>query len=330
MRYDHLLSTTEFRCKSAILFLDIALALVLVTSLAASGQSIELTLASQSQPNTAVPTSVNISGAIPTTNGTLSADTSSLHGDAAELLAEGQDILLHGLVTSAEDSLPGHEGHQIAMILPLAPNDLAYSGTITFTATEPVALQVYHVYDSDRSAYLSDQFGQNSSLILKNRIGIMSLLTHDFNHSQMFSASIPFTGNTAGLYSLSGKPFTAAYSMDIKTSRAVQTNNTGYNVTYPLETSSLDGPAVEPQQAPTAYITAPSLLVEALTILSPSVIAELPLNSLPEDDLLKIFDSPPEKVTKILDKLPPDKRAELLDKLPPDKRAELLDKLPPG
>src|SRR5918992_2680054 len=57
---------------------------------------------------------------------------------------DGQQIIQQGVSTSSPDPLPGHEAHQSITILRLRNDNAVYSGTLTFTTTAPVEVQVLH------------------------------------------------------------------------------------------------------------------------------------------------------------------------------------------
>ena len=325
-RYVYLFSINKSNIRISILSLEISLAVILVGTFALYSQIIEISFASQSDTAYPIPTSLDTNGLAQILNNSLARGNFNLTGNN---LVKGQNIALQGIISSGQDPFPGHEGHHVAMILPVAGDNLVYSGIITFTATEPVQLQVNHIYETDNATRISEQFGQILNSTSNDRIQVISLITPHYGPAPLYSASVPFTGNEVALHTLTGKPFIAPYTVHVKINKALSLNNLGNNGTSKLATIPTQDQILEPQQAPTSYVTVPNLLVEALTILSPDVIAELPLDRLPQNDLLKLFNSPPEKVTKILNKLPPDRRAEILDKLPPDRRAEILDKISP-
>jgi hypothetical protein len=119
-----------------------------------------------------------------------------------------------GTVVSNPDPLPGHEHHQVAMILPPRNDGEIYSGVLTFTATKKVEVVVLHVL-SNKTA-IPSQFGEILSAPLppdnKTKVAI-TLITPDYGTSPVASASIPFTGNAIALHTLSGDTFAATYSV---------------------------------------------------------------------------------------------------------------------
>jgi hypothetical protein len=325
-RNAYLFLITKGSIRNTIFRLDIALAVTLLGSLALCSQIVEISFASQSLAAYPVLRSLDTNRPAQTLKNSLGIGNFNLTQNISKFI-EGQNIVLQGIISSTDDPLPGHETHQVATILPVANDSLVYSGLITFTATQPVEVQIYHMYEMGNATRISEQFGLNS--ISNDRMQVISMITPDYVPTPLYSTSVLFTGNGVALHTLSGKPFIAAYTVDVKINKVLTLNDTEDIEKTPLATMPIQDQILEPQQAPSSYITVPNLLVEALTTLGPDVIGELPLDRLAQDDLLKIFNSPPDKITKILDKLPPDKITKILDKLPPDKRAEILDKLPP-
>ena len=55
-----------------------------------------------------------------------------------------EQIVQQGIVTSTPDPLPGHEAHQSITILRLKEGNPTYQGTLTFTASKPVEVQILH------------------------------------------------------------------------------------------------------------------------------------------------------------------------------------------
>jgi hypothetical protein len=52
-------------------------------------------------------------------------------------------------MTSVVDPIPGHADHQIAIPLPPTAGQL-YNGTLTFTASKPVEVVVFHAYQAEK------------------------------------------------------------------------------------------------------------------------------------------------------------------------------------
>ena len=134
----------------------------------------------------------------------------------------GQEIVQQGVVTSSVDPLPGHEAHQSATILRLRDDNAVYSGTLTFTATKPVEVQVLHRNMTAPGANVTagpgipDEFGALSILPLPGNNGLVSIsnIIPQFpEDSTTFAGSLPFTGNAIALHNIEGEPFASTYTV---------------------------------------------------------------------------------------------------------------------
>ncbi|MDQ3909211.1 MAG: hypothetical protein M3232_02245, partial [Thermoproteota archaeon] len=143
----------------------------------------------------------------------------------------GERIVRQGTITSMQDPLPGHEGHQAAVILPLRQDGSVYSGVITYTASEPVEVVVPQVVtlNASQQAVLNgtdSAFGTLVTSPLDNRTSLaISIITPPYGDTPIPSASIPFTGNALWLHTLSGTPFIASYAVSAQVLPAQVQNN---------------------------------------------------------------------------------------------------------
>jgi hypothetical protein len=239
-----------------------------------------------------------------------------------------EKIIHQGVISSSPEMLQGHEGHQAVLILPPRNDSSVYSGIITFTANKPVEVQIYHIYEIDNHTDTYKQLAQTISAPFGDDMITTSLIRPSYESSPLFSASVPFTGDALGLHTTSGEPFLAIYTVSGETDKVEIVNNIKENQTA-NGVSSSEEEEVETQAAPQEYHpTSPNLLGQALTLLAPDIIAQLPLNDLPQDELVTMSRSiPVDKFANILNQLPVDKRDEILNQLPVDKRDEILNQL---
>jgi hypothetical protein len=226
-----------------------------------------------------------------------------------------EKIVHQGIISSSPEMLQGHEGHQVVLILPPRNDSSVYSGIITFTANKPVEVQVYHIYELDNHTDTYKQLAQTISAPFGDDMITTSLIRPSYESSPLFSASVPFTGDALGLHTTSGEPFLAIYTVSGEIDKAEIVNNIKENQTANEASSSEQ--EVETQAAPQEYHpTSPTLLGQALTLLSPDIIAQLPLNDLPQDELVTMSRNiPGDKFANILNQLPVDKRDEILNQL---------------
>src|ERR671921_601601 len=84
-------------------------------------------------------------------------------------------ISQQGLVTSSTDPLPGHETHQSAVILRLRADNALYDGTLTFTASKPVEVQVLHRSLNSSVPTIPTEFGTLNVLPLPGNAGSVTI-----------------------------------------------------------------------------------------------------------------------------------------------------------
>src|SRR5918998_1614766 len=74
-------------------------------------------------------------------NATSGASATQEKPDAATI-SIGESFAQQGTLTSIQDPLPGHEAHQIAIILPPRDDNAIYEGTLTFTSSKPTEVVI--------------------------------------------------------------------------------------------------------------------------------------------------------------------------------------------
>jgi hypothetical protein len=125
-----------------------------------------------------------------------------------------EKISQQGLVTSSTDPLPGHETHQSAVILRLRDDNALYDGTLTFTASKPVEVQVLHRSLNSTVASVPTEFGSINFLPLPGNAGSVTIsnIVPEYQEGG-FVATLPFSGNAISLHNIDGEPFVASYSV---------------------------------------------------------------------------------------------------------------------
>jgi hypothetical protein len=145
---------------------------------------------------------------------------------ASATTQDNQKIIQQGIVTSTPDPLPGHEAHQSITILRLKEGNPTYEGTLSFTASKPVEVQILHrnMTQSNGSTTttaaavptISPEFGTMSILPLPGGSGqvVSSLVLPQYpEEATSFSASVPFAGNGLALHNVEGDEFVATYTV---------------------------------------------------------------------------------------------------------------------
>jgi hypothetical protein len=192
-------------------------------------------------------------------------------------------------------------------VLPARSDDSIYSGVITFTASEPVRVEILHAPSLSNYKINSNQLGL-LSVYFNNKSIPATLILPNYSGGY-FSFSIPFTGKALELsYE---KPFIAIYtvSAEIMNLKATGSNETMLS-----------------QQVPGAYFKAGvgNMLIEAIPYLPVDTLQELPFSDLSISDLSMIIGKVPlDRAEVILNKIPAEKQQEILNSIPTERRQEL-------
>jgi plastocyanin len=138
-----------------------------------------------------------------------------------ETQQEVDTAIRQGTVTSSQDPLPGHEGMQMANILPFRQDGTLYSGVLTYTATAPVEVVILNMQTLNETeqdilnATAGGEFGSLSTSQLDNQTSLSgSYITPSYAGSAVPSASIPFVGNAVWLHTIDGTPFSATFAVN--------------------------------------------------------------------------------------------------------------------
>ncbi|MGI0020842.1 MAG: DUF7482 domain-containing protein [Nitrososphaera sp.] len=115
-------------------------------------------------------------------------------------------ILMTTTVQSEQATSPGHESHQIAMIL--SPNEGSmYTGIITWSASQPVEVFVLHNYNGNSTAAPARyQLGESEYAL--------SLISTGADGKSTSAGSTQFVGNALALQNIEGDEFAATVSVD--------------------------------------------------------------------------------------------------------------------
>ncbi|MDP8886508.1 MAG: plastocyanin/azurin family copper-binding protein [Thermoproteota archaeon] len=157
---------------------------------------------------------------------------------------KGVDMIIRqGTVTSSQDPLPGHEGMQMATILPFRQDGTVYSGVLTYTSTAPVEvvtlnMQTFNETEQDILNATDDgEFGALFTSQLDDQTSLSSsYIIPSYAGSPIPSASVPFVGNAVWLHTLDGTPFTATFAVNA----LVLPSQIQNKFNDPLETSDIE------------------------------------------------------------------------------------------
>jgi hypothetical protein len=243
-----------------------------------------------------------------TTNNTLNETESKVSQNTTEKLAVS-DVL-----RSATRNQYNNTNEQYATVLSPRTDGSIYSGVITFTASEPVRIEIQHPISLDNNTVNKKQLQGIIKYSNNQPISASSIVP---NYSDHFSSSIFFTGKA--LEFAYEKPFVVMYTVSADADKFTNNEETSIsNNTAPVESLA---PATE-------YANAGTLLTALIPLVSDEYLQQLPFSDLDSSQLsLIIVKVPTDKAGLILSKIPADKREEILSKIPADKRQEIMNNL---
>jgi hypothetical protein len=141
-------------------------------------------------------------------NATSVAKAAEAKPDAATI-SVGKSFAQQGTVTSTQDPLPGHESHQLALILPPRDDGAIYQGTLTYTASKPAEVVILQNFANETD--VDPTYGGIATAPLGEGTVAISLLIPQYG--PINAASLPFAGNALALHTLNGDPFAATYTV---------------------------------------------------------------------------------------------------------------------
>ena len=174
----------------------------------------------------------------------------SFTSEQLETQQEVDRAIRQGTVTSSQDPLPGHEGMQMANILPFREDGALYSGVLTYTATAPVEVVILNMQTlneteqdilNELNATAGGEFGSLFTSQLDNQTSLSgSYITPSYAGSAVPSASVPFVGNAVWLHTIDGTPFSATFAVNALVLPS-QIQNVFNDLLITTETDTLEG-----------------------------------------------------------------------------------------
>ena len=223
-----------------------------------------------------------------------------------------EKLVLSDVLRSATRNQYNNTNEEYATVLAPRSDGSIYSGVITFTASDPVRIEIQHPISLDNKTVNNKQL-QGIIKYSNNQPLSASSIVPNYSDDH-FSSSIFFTGKA--LEFAYEKPFVVMYTVSADSDKF--TNNEG--LVKPTNTTR-----VESLEPPAGYQpSSGTLLTAAIPYLSDEILQELPFSELDAADLSLIIGKvPADKAGIILSKIPADKLEEILSKIPADKREEI-------
>jgi hypothetical protein len=109
--------------------------------------------------------------------------------------------------------------HQVVFALPLRNDSQIWTGTVTFTASKPIEIEVLHLYKPQST--IDAEHGEPYHATLPNNmtvaISTMTMFTDTplkVTDTPISTGSLEFTGSALVFHKTSGEPFTVTYTVD--------------------------------------------------------------------------------------------------------------------
>jgi hypothetical protein len=113
----------------------------------------------------------------------------------------------------------GKVPHQIIFALPLRNDSKVWTGTVTFTASKPIEIEVLHDYkptstiDSEHGEPYHANISQNRTIAITT-MTMFSDTPVKVTDTPISTGSLTFTGSALVFHKTSGDPFTVTYTVD--------------------------------------------------------------------------------------------------------------------
>lgn len=158
----------------------------------------------------------------PSPHGFLNPDANTTDTLSQRQLAD--TVVTESTAESHVDALPGHQSHQVVVVLPLREDGKLWSGTISWTSSKPVELRLLYDYNSSLVADAAHGrpitaplgFTSESPPVPIGEVAIA--LIKPFNVSPVVSSfdsgSMPFIAKGVAIHNVNGTKFTVAYAVD--------------------------------------------------------------------------------------------------------------------
>jgi hypothetical protein len=109
--------------------------------------------------------------------------------------------------------------HQIVFALPLRNDSKIWTGTVTFTASKPIEIEVLHLYKPHST--IDAEHGEPYHATLPNNmtvaISTMTMFTDTpvkVTDTPISTGTLQFSGSALVFHKTSGEPFTVSYTVD--------------------------------------------------------------------------------------------------------------------
>jgi hypothetical protein len=109
--------------------------------------------------------------------------------------------------------------HQIVVALPVRSDGAIWTGTVTFTASKPIEIEVFHRYNPSVTPDTAHGLPYNAKWIDGNRYALSTMTMFSntpvsVTNTPISTGSLVFTGSALLFHKTDGIPFTVTYTID--------------------------------------------------------------------------------------------------------------------
>ncbi len=178
--------------------------------------------------------------AFATNENLINSNTLALNSDNSNNLTKSKDTEIVIQNTSMSKPSPAKHGqpiHETVFALPFRDDGKVYVGTITFTASKPIEVEIDHTYtpsskpDSRHGEPYHTVFPGNKTYAITHlEKTVVDTLPLGVNGTETSSGSFNFVGSALIFHNIKGEPFTVTYTIDAKIKDvSIGINNIGTN-----------------------------------------------------------------------------------------------------
>jgi hypothetical protein len=148
-------------------------------------------------------------GSITSGGSTSNTDTTNMSATAS---TREETFTAQKTAVSNAGKLAIHQSHQVATVLPPRVDDKVWVGTITWAASKPIEVEMWHFYNSTIKADTSH--GTPVLTPYSNGKTIAFTLLKPTSGTPLPSGSLNFAASELSFHTLDGSKFTVAYTVD--------------------------------------------------------------------------------------------------------------------
>lgn len=173
--------------------------------------------------------SSDVASSSPLSSSSSSTPQSKIQDTILSMLLDLNEVVIQNTSMSVPAPVrhPGQPSHEVVFALPLRNDGYIWTGTVTFTASKPIEVEVLHTYAPQEKP--DDLHGEPYYAVLPGNKSIaITHLRHlvdvpiELNGTGISSGTLEFAGNALVFHKTSGEPFTVTYTIDAVSKKITQ------------------------------------------------------------------------------------------------------------